>query len=242
MPVTYRRYGHSLPIGWKLHPFSFTLNPTLLKGFDYVAPFYDALARMVFGRALRRTQQAALAGLPVGAPRVLIIGGGTGWILGDIWQQSPQAQVLYLEASAQMLAQAQAWQHRHQPQRAGQVEFRLGTESALLPAEQFDAVLTFFFLDLFAPDQLQRVVQQLNAARRPGAPWLLADFTAPTRWWHRGLLAVMYRFFQLTTGISARVLPPMQEVLAQVGLRPQRRSLFFKQMMEATVFSEPAID
>ncbi|WP_185280792.1 class I SAM-dependent methyltransferase [Hymenobacter sp. NBH84] len=215
---------------------------TLLKGFDYVAPFYDALAQLVFGRALRRTQQAALAGLPVGTPRVLIIGGGTGWILGDIWRQCPQARVLYLEASSQMLVQARAWQHRHQPQRAIQVEFRLGTEAALRPAEQFDAVLTFFFLDLFAPNQLQRVVQQLNTVRRSGAPWLLADFTTPTRWWHHGLLALMYRFFQLTTGISARALPSMHEALAQVGLRPQHKAFFFGRMMEATVFSEPDAD
>lgn len=211
---------------------------SLLKGFDFIAPFYDTLARLVFGSTLRRAQQAALAGLPLGAPRVLIVGGGTGWILGDIWQRRPQAQVLYLEASTRMLAQALAWQQRHQPQRAGQVMFRLGTEAALAPTERFDAVLTFFFLDLFAPPELERVVRRLHAARRPGAPWLLADFTPPTRWWHRGLLAVMYRFFRLTTGISASALPPTQAVLAQVGLQPQRRQLFFDEMIEATVFRE----
>lgn len=171
---------------------------------------------------------------------MLIIGGGTGWILGDIWQQRPQAQVLYLEASAQMLAQATAWQQRHQPQRANQITFQLGTEAALTATERFDAVLTFFFLDLFAPAELEGVVQCLHAARRPGAPWLLADFTPPTRWWHRALLAVMYRFFRLTTGISARALPPTQAVLAQVGLQPQRRQLFFGGMIEATVFGETA--
>ncbi|UOR06006.1 methyltransferase domain-containing protein [Hymenobacter aerilatus] len=225
-------------MGHKRPTFSTTFTPTPLKGFDFVAPFYDALARLVFGRALRRAQQTALAGLPPGTPHLLIVGGGTGWILGDIWQQCPQARVLYVEASAQMLAQAQAWQQQHQPQRSGQIVFRWGTEAALLPAEQFDAVLTFFLLDLFAPSELQRIVQQLNAARRPGAPWLLADFTTPTRWWHHGLLAVMYRFFRLTAGISAQRLPPIQQALATVGLRPQQRSFLFGRMMEATVFTE----
>jgi len=139
-----------------------------------------------------------------------------------------------------MLAQAVAWQKRHQPQRASQVTFRLGTEEDLTSTDQFDAILTFFFLDLFTPAELEHVAQRLHTTRRPGAPWLLADFVPPTRWWHRRLLAVMYRFFRLTTGISAQTLPPTQTILAQLGLQPRHRRLFFGEMIEATVFEKAA--
>ena len=56
--------------------------PPLATGADFgpVAAFYDALAGLVFGGALRQAQRAALAaGLPPGpAPRLLVLGGGGG--------------------------------------------------------------------------------------------------------------------------------------------------------------------
>ena len=202
-------------------------------GFDRLAAFYDPLARLVFGRALVRAQRAALAGLPEGAPRVLIIGGGTGWVLGEIWRQRPAAHVCYLEASPRMLARARAWQQRHAPARGAQVAFRLGTEAALLPPEAYDAVLTFFFLDLFDANRLRAVLARLAAVRRPGAPWLLADFRNAAGWWQPALLAFMYRFFRLTTGIGARRLPPIHAELARLGLRQQEQRLFFGGMIAA---------
>lgn len=206
-------------------------------GFDFVAAFYDPLARLVYGPALRRAQQAALAaGLPGGAPRVLLIGGGTGWVLGEVLRRRPQARLLYLEASPRMLQRSREWLHRRLPQHTGQVEFRLGTEAALHPSEQFEAVLTFFFLDLFEPVRLQRIVAQLRAALAPGGNWLLADFGLPNVWWHRLLLRLMYGFFGLTTGISARQRPPIEAALRRNGLTPEAAGTFFGRMVEASVW------
>jgi tRNA (cmo5U34)-methyltransferase len=203
-------------------------------GFDRVAAFYDPLARLVYGRALLAAQQAALiAGLPAGAPRVLVIGGGTGWVLAEVLRQRPQAQVLYLEASPRMLARAR----RQVPAgAAAQVEFRLGTEAALDPAERFEVIVTFFLLDLFEPRRLRQLVARLQQARQPNAPWLLADFAAPRTWWQRGLLAAMYGFFRATTGISARSLPPIHQTLGGLGLRPVQEQRFFGGMVEAVVW------
>ncbi|TGE25434.1 class I SAM-dependent methyltransferase [Hymenobacter aquaticus] len=205
-------------------------------GFDRVAAFYDPLARLVFGDALRRAQQWALQALPAGRPRVLIIGGGTGWVLGEVLQRQPEARVLYLEASAVMLAKSRETLLRQHPQRAGQVEFRLGTEQALQATESFDAIITFFFLDLFAPERLRAILSRLNQARRPAAPWLVADFRPARPLWQRGLLAAMYGFFRLTTGISGRQMPDLGRELAAFGLRRQQQQLFFRGMVEGAVF------
>ncbi|PJJ59191.1 class I SAM-dependent methyltransferase [Hymenobacter chitinivorans] len=205
-------------------------------GFDRVAPFYDPLARLVFGDALRRAQQAALAGLPPGRPRVLIIGGGSGWVLGEVLQRRPDARVLYLEASALMLAKSRATLLQAAPEHAGQVEFRLGTEHDLRPDESFDAIITFFFLDLFEPRRLQAILDALNQARRPGAPWLLADFRPAQTLWQRLLLQTMYRFFRLTTGISGRAMPDLHPALRCLGLVVQQQHVFFRGLVEATVF------
>jgi tRNA (cmo5U34)-methyltransferase len=208
-------------------------------GFDFVAAFYDPLARLVYGEALRRAQQAALAaGLPAGAPRVLLIGGGTGWVLGEVLRRQPRARIVYLEASPRMLHQSREWLRRHLPQHTTQVEFRLGTEAALQPPEQFEAVLTFFFLDLFEPARLQAIVTRLRAALAPGGSWLLADFGPPQAWWHRLLLKLMYWFFGFTTGIRARQRPPIKAALRRTGLRPEAAGQFFGQMIEASVWRE----
>lgn len=210
-------------------------------GFDRVAALYDPLARLVFGQALQAAQLAALeAGLPGGAPAVLIIGGGTGWVLLQVLRLRPQARVVYLEASPQMLARSRQLLAQELPEAAVQVEFRLGTEAALEPTDTFDAVITFFFLDLFEPQRLRLLMARLNQARQPAAPWLLADFAAPRRWWQRGLLAAMYGFFRLTTGISGRHRPPIQEELARLQLRRSSHAAFFGGMVEAEVW-QPAV-
>lgn len=206
-------------------------------GFDRVAAFYDPLARLVYGRALQRAQCAALeAGLPASGPRVLVIGGGTGWILLELLSRRPAARVLYLEASPRMLKKARALLSSHLPDALPQVEFRLGTEAALGPLDTFDALVTFFFLDLFEPARLQLLLQALQKTRKPGAPWLLADFAPAQTWWQRALLTAMYQFFRLTTGISGRTLPPFREGLARLGLRQQHSASFFGGLVEAAVW------
>ena len=207
-------------------------------GFDGVAWCYDALAALVFGPALRRAQRAALAGLPPGAPHVLILGGGTGWVLGEVLRRRPRATVLYLEASGRMLARARARLAREHPAATGQVTFRHGTQANLAPEESFDALITFFVLDCLAAADVGPALRRLRTSQRPGAPWLLADFRPAGRGWRRGLLALMYGFFRLTTGLRARELPVLRRALGQLGLRPTCRRLFFGGAIEAAVFVE----
>jgi len=207
-------------------------------GFDRVAAFYDPLSRLVFGPALQQAQARALQGLPEGHPYVLIIGGGSGGVLPELLRQRPNARVLYVEASPLMLVKARETLLRHAPAHATQVEFRLGTQDSLQPEESFDAIVTFFFLDLFAPTPLRAILARLAAARRPRAPWLLADFRPPRHLWQRILLASMYGFFRLTTGISAGQLPDLHAELGQLGLQPRQQDFFYRGMVEATVFRD----
>ena len=197
--------------------------------FGRVAGFYDLLAGLVFGGALRAAQRAALAaGLPPGpSPHLLVLGGGAGWVLTEIWRQRPLARVLYLEASDAMLARTRARLRRCPPPPGAALELRQGTEAALRPGEQFDAILTFFVLDCFTEAALPGALARLQAARRPGAPWLVADFRPARRGWRRWLLRTMYLFFGLTVGLRARRLPPWRAELARLGLQPTWKQYFF---------------
>lgn len=197
--------------------------------FGPVARVYDLLAGLAFGGALRRAQRATLAaGLPPGpAPRVLVLGGGAGWVLGEIWRQRPRAQVLYVEVSAAMLARTHARLRRHPAPAGATVELRQGTEADLRPDEQFDAIVTFFVLDCFTEAALPGALVRLHAARTPSALWLVTDFQPARRGWRRGLLWAMYRFFGLTVGLRAQRMPPWPQELAALGLQPRWKMHFF---------------
>lgn len=198
--------------------------------FSRVARLYDQLAGLVFGRAQRRAQLAALrAGLPLAgtAPRILVLGGGNGWILPELLRQCPAARVLYLETSAAMIGRARARLVRRVPEAATQVEFRQGSERDLRPGEQFEVLATFFVLDCFTLTEFPGAVARLQAARRPGAPWLVADFLPPRRWWQRILLHTMYAFFGATVGLRARQLPPWPAVPAQLDAIVSYKSTYY---------------
>jgi SAM-dependent methyltransferase len=211
--------------------------------FGPTAWFYDALAGLVFGGALRRAQRATLAaGLPAGpALRVLVLGGGAGWVLGEIWRQRPRAQVLYLEVSAAMLARTRARLQRHPAPPGATVELRQGTEATLRPSEQFDVVITFFVLDCFGASVLPGALARLHAARRPGAPWLVTDFRPARRGWRRWLLQAMYWFFGFIVGLRVRQLPPWPAELAALGLRPGWERHFFGRAIAGIVLNEAAV-
>ena len=225
----------STPLAAPFLPVAAGTRPT---GFDRVAWCYDVLAGLVFGPAQRRAQQAALVGLPAGAPHVLILGGGTGWVLLEVLRCRPQATVLYLEASPKMLARARTRLARVCPAATTQVEFRHGTQAALTPTEQFDSVVTFFVLDCLALPELAGALAQLRKAQRPGATWLIADFRPARRGWRRALLTLMYTFFRLTTGLRATELPALRPALASLGLQAVDHGTFFGGAIEAVVFSE----
>ncbi len=211
--------------------------------FGPVARVYDALAGLAFGGALRRAQRATLAaGLPPEpAPRVLVLGGGAGWVLSEIWRQRPRAQVLYLEVSAAMLARTRARLRRHPAPAGAAVELRRGTEADLRPGEQFDAIVTFFVLDCFTEAALPGALARLHAAHAPGAPWLVADFRPARRGWRRWLLWAMYRFFGLTVGLRAQQMPPWPQGLVALGWRPRWKMHFFGGAMVGLVLQKPEV-
>ncbi|MBH8560523.1 class I SAM-dependent methyltransferase [Hymenobacter negativus] len=219
-------------------PFSTSSAPEKLVGFDQAAWFYDALAGLVFGSSQQAAQQSALRGLPGGAPHVLILGGGTGWVLGEVLRRVPAATVLYLEASPKMLARARARLAHELPQAVGRVEFRHGTQAALQPAERFGAIITFFVLDCIPSADLRTALAQLRAAQHPGAPWLVADFRPARRGWRHWLLQLMYLFFRLTTGLRAREMPDVRTALGRLGLAASPPQLFFGGAIEALIFTE----
>lgn len=189
--------------------------------FDWIAPVYDTLARLVFGQRLQVAQALFLDRIPAGAS-VLLVGGGTGELLVAVCARQPDCHVLYLETSSRMVALATRRMLRWSG--PATVTFRVGDELVLHPDEQFDVVITPFVLDLFTEEiLLTRLIPRLKQTLKPGGVWLVTDFVNTAGWWQRALLWTMIRFFRLTAGVAVRHLANWQQLLARAGLTRQQQ-------------------
>jgi ubiquinone/menaquinone biosynthesis C-methylase UbiE len=195
--------------------------------FDFLAPHYHWLEGVTFGNKLQTARVAFLD--QVNAPgRVLIAGEGNGRFLRSFLQKYPEAAVDSVDASAQMLRLAQ--------ERAGdKTRIRFLHEDITLwspPENTYDLIVTHFFLDCFTRDEVAQVVAKLARSATGRAVWLVADFSVPPRGiariHARIWLKVMYRFFRLTTRISASELVEPARYLSANGFErvARRRARF----------------
>jgi ubiquinone/menaquinone biosynthesis C-methylase UbiE len=204
-----------------------------LNGFDVLAPLYDRFASLVYGSAIHEAQLFFLKAIPSSA-NVLILGGGTGWLLAELLKMQPEAKVWYIEASVKMLEQAQ---RKLSEQQKSQVKFIHGTEDSIPREIQFHAVITGFYLDLFLPATLRRVIDTIAASLVPGSVWLVSDFIARKVWWQRILLKVMYTFFRWCCGIEAKQLPPWEQYMTAHGWELREEQLFFHGFIKSVRYS-----
>ncbi|GAB4043562.1 class I SAM-dependent methyltransferase [Spirosoma litoris] len=204
--------------------------------FNWVVPVYDALAFVVFGHRLQRAQTIFLERIPPNAT-VLIVGGGTGWLLEQILLKCQPKHVIYLETSSCMLARAS--QRLVRKALVGSVEFRVGDESSVMTDERFDVILTPFVLDLFTDQTLHTVfLPRLRAGLKTSGVWLVTDFVEPKIWWQKGLLWTMIQFFRLTAGIQTTHLADWQKQLAESGLTCKERQIQVGGMVSAEVWKK----
>lgn len=216
------------------------MNRDVGKGFDRLAAVYDLLVKIVFGRSLYRAQCAQLAHLPQGA-ELLLIGGGTGWLLKPLCEQAKPARISYVDASAHMIARAKAFVQKEIPQWEAHIQFIQGTQEDIPAIKSYEVIITPFFLDLFSEKDLPGVFQKLNASLDPEGYWYLIDFQVPkqrNKLFAKALIWLMYRFFRLFTGMSGTQLidPTPYFQKHQFDLRHEK--LFYGKMVKSQMWEK----
>jgi tRNA (cmo5U34)-methyltransferase len=194
-----------------------------LNRFNKIAGIYDSLTRVVFGKSLYNAQVFFLNTIPPNS-NVLILGGGTGWLLEALLDINPSCRVWYVEASSSMISHAEKTIGKAQSNR---VYFIHGTEADIPPGMMYDAVVTHFFLDLFSASSLNAVITTIQGRLKPDAVWLVSDFVYRDKRWQKILLRLMYLFFRLTCRIETVQLPPWEEMLARHGFDEAKSENFF---------------
>jgi ubiquinone/menaquinone biosynthesis C-methylase UbiE len=204
----------------------------MLNGFNKIARFYDALARLVFGKELVRSQKHFLPLIP-NKSRVLILGGGTGWILPELLRHAPDSDLLYIEASSVMLERAKSHVVGHH---CGRIQFVHGTEMNIPQVSCFDVVITNCYFDLFSNTQLQELIPVVHNTLVKGGYWFATDFVSSGKWWYRPVLTVMYSFFRLTARVKVSKLPDWHALLLIAGLKQEAAFRFFHGFILSVVF------
>ena len=179
---------------------------------------------------MRRAQTAHLRDIPHGS-KVLILGGGTGWLLSELSAVNPTCKVWYIDASSKMISLSK----KNTRNSTQEVVFIHGTEESIPAGITFDAVITHFYLDLFPQDSCISIIHKIRCTIRTSGLWLVSDFIHTT-WWHGVMLRTMYGFFKLMCGIEGSILPPWKNLLEENGFKEHKSREFFGGFIKSAVF------
>jgi len=175
----------------------------ITSGFDFLAPYYDTLALLFIGKDIVNSQQYFPKSFK-GCNHLLILGGGSGWILNFLCKDLPDLKIDYIDISREMLnsARKKYGNNKH-------INFIQGTENDI-PDQLYDGVITNFYLDMFHEKSLEIVISKIKSSLADDALWVVTDFVEVRRG-HTICLWFMYRFFRLMAGIEAVNLPDWQK-------------------------------
>jgi len=198
----------------------------MASNYDNSAPFYDQLARIVFGDALVKAQVYFLPRIAAGST-VLIIGGGTGWILEELTKvHASGLAIVYVEISSRMMALS-----RRRNIGTNRVTFINKAIEDIGPLPAFDVVITPFLFDNYQQEALNAVVGHIHTMLKTGGLWLNTDFQLTGKWWQYALLKSMLLFFKLLCGVESWRLPAVQQVFVAYNYSLIEEKTFFKEFV-----------
>ena len=201
--------------------------------YDSIAKVYDQASRLVYGRQIVVAQVWLLEYIPTNS-KILIVGGGTGWILEEIAKKySEGLEIDYLESSAQMLILSRkrncknnVVNYIHQP-----VEFYVSVK-------QYDVIITPFLFDNFPKEAIDLVFEKLSEMLKDKGRWLFADFIYEhnkSSLWQGFLLHTMYFFFRLVSQIETQTLIDMKPYFT-THYRIEMEEFFYSGFIRSAVY------
>ncbi|MCC8410820.1 class I SAM-dependent methyltransferase [Mucilaginibacter sp. UR6-1] len=202
--------------------------------YNKTAWFYDSLARLVFGSALKNSQRHLLPLIPKNA-RVLIVGGGTGQTLEDLAAiQNDGLHITFVEISANMTALAQK-----RNADSNSVTFIVDAIEQVQLASNFDVIITGFLFDNYTDADLPVTFNHIHQSLKPGGLWLNTDFQLTGKWWQPLLLKTMYTFFRMFSPIPVSKLPDVKRVFASHGYNAIASATFYGDFILTRAYKKP---
>ena len=189
--------------------------------FNFIAPYYDRLSKIVFGDSIQRAKVAQYSNISKGS-KVLFVGGGSGVSLDSLLKINLDLQIDFVEPSEKMMNKA-----KKRISKVRQVNFHQ------VPVENFcgssyDCVITEFFFDLFYKDTIQVLMKIIGGKLNKDGIWIDTDFRAPQGLANKAALKMMYLFFRITSGVVAQKLVSTKPIFSQSAFEIENEQYFKK--------------
>ena len=206
-------------------------NLNMSLNYNRVAWFYDTLSRIIFGKAIIRAQTIYLPFIKPG-DHILIVGGGTGWILESITKLYPKdLKITYIESSMQMIKRA-----KKRPIAQNQVYFNNCLMEEFSGNIRFDVVMTAFLFDNFLDEKAEDVFNAINQYLQSNALWLYSDFELNGKVWQKWLLKIMHFFFKILCRVEANKLPDTEKLFRRNNFTLKDQCNFFQGFITAKAY------
>jgi len=208
----------------------------LLNNYDKIANSYDFLSRLVFGKSQVIAQVHQLKHIPQSSS-ILIVGGGTGWILDEIVKIHPSGlKIIYVEISAKMITLSKARNLQN-----NSIEFVNIAVENFDTSTYFDVILTPFLFDNFDEQKAGLVFKKLDKQLNTQGMWFLVDFSLNHKngkWWKWLMLKSMYLFFKLVRIVEASTLIDMNSYFINANYKLVAENFYYGSFIKATIFKK----
>ena len=201
--------------------------------YDSIAYNYDWLSKLVFGKALILSQTCLLKHIPAGS-KVLIAGGGTGWILNESAKiHESGLTITYVEISEKMIVLA-----KRQDAKSNKVIFVNKAIEDYISNEKYDIIFTAFLFDNFRFEKIETVFRVLKNLLERDGKWLFADFSLDekSKPWQKLLLKAMLFFFRIICNIEARKLIAVDEIFEKNGFEKSVTYSHYRGFIKSSVY------
>ncbi len=190
--------------------------------FDLVAPYYDFLVRIIFGKTLWSAQQIHLDKIKR-KDRVLILGGGTGRILKWLPEN---CKITYLDMSERMIKRAK---------RNGKAKFITTNFLSFNVDEEFDWILCPFFLDCFPEKELKAVLKKIHGLLKNNGGIIVTDFHVSNSS-QKLVMSLMICFFKLMSRLKILRLLSVQEVISDTHFELIETKSFRREFIFSNIY------
>lgn len=207
--------------------------------YDPIARYYDRLSRMVFFRAQVKAQTDQLRFIRKNS-KILIAGGGTGWILEEIARKHAAGlEITYVEISEKMLELS-----KRREVKQNTVVFIHAAAEDFQTTESYDVVITAFLFDNFGTAQAEFLFSRFDQLLSPDGLWLFADFyytAAAGKFWQKILLKLMYFFFKAVSNIQAGELFDTTGCFRLRSYQVVQSAFYYRRFIKAIVYRKPGV-
>ncbi|MGY3052937.1 ubiquinone/menaquinone biosynthesis C-methylase UbiE [Pedobacter sp. UYEF25] len=207
-----------------------------MSNYNGIAKYYDVLAKLVFGNSQVNAQKQQLVYICEN-DKILIVGGGTGWILEEITEKFRDGLVIdYVESSNRMIEIS-----KKRFIGRNLVNYHHFSVENLVEVEKYDVVISAFLFDNFLENDALNNFVIIHRSLKMEGLWLFTDFHLDQNRsvnWRNMLVKAMYLFFRLVADVKPRDIPDMKPLFQQYGYRIISLKSYYRNLIHAVVYKK----